>query len=216
MNDSTYSPIEQSNIEHIKTWWQRYGTLCLVVILLVSCASLAWQYWQRKQTAEFTQASARYEQLLMSLEAQKSEEIASRAQNLIEHYPKTDYAKLAAFFLAQQAVTAGQLQIAIDRLKWVTETSKTASIRQVARMRWARVLFAQQKYQEALTVLQTMDEAQYIAEIEAIKGDIYVAMGKIAEARLAYMQALKPLSKTAGLRSLVQMKLENLPMGVRP
>jgi predicted negative regulator of RcsB-dependent stress response len=207
---ATYDHAEQEQLEQLKDWWKRYGTATIVTIVIAVCAGMGWRYWDQVQERALVEASQTYENLLEAVAAEKPDAIDQRANDLIEKHPKTDYAKLAALFLAKQALIKNDVPKAVEKLRWVIDTAKTPALRQVARIRLARLLLADKKTDAALSELEKVDDAVYLPLINAVKGDVYTATEKFAEARLAYQQALKDLPKADQLRTSLQMKLDNL------
>jgi predicted negative regulator of RcsB-dependent stress response len=207
---NTYDHAEQEQLEQLKDWWKRYGIATIVTIVIAVCSGLGWRAWDQAQEKSLEQASQTYEALLASVVSEQPENIDQRANDLIDKHPKTDYAKLAALFLAKQALIKGDLSKAQEQLRWVIDTAKTPSMQQVARIRLARLLLAEKKPEEALSLLEKVDDKFYLPLINVVKGDIYTVTNKLAEARLAYQQALKDLPKTDQLRTTIQMKLDNL------
>jgi predicted negative regulator of RcsB-dependent stress response len=207
---ATYDHTEQEQLDELKDWWKRYGKATIITVIIATCLGFGWRYWNHLQEQSLEEASQTYEALLASVDSQRSIDIDQRANDLIDKHPKTDYAEMAALFLAKQAILNGDLSTAATKLRWVIETAKLPSTRQVARVRLARVLLADKKIDDAFSVLEKVDDVTWVPMIQAVKGDLYAATQKIAEARQAYQQALKDLPKTDPLIPVLQMKLENL------
>jgi predicted negative regulator of RcsB-dependent stress response len=75
----------------------------------------------------------------------------------------------------------------------------------------ARILLHQEFYDEALAVLD-VDPGSFSARYNEVRGDIYVEIGNSVSARMAYNAALTAQESDLVDRSLVQMKLEALPI----
>lgn len=211
---STYVT-EQEQIEQIKTWFKNHGTLLLIGIVIIAMAAFAWQRWQVSREQGRSQASMQYEQLLASMARHDEATIAKQAYALISHYPHSTYAKLANLLLARADVYQGKLDSAAGRLQDIIDTANMPALREMARIRLARVFLAQNKPEQALTLLQKEEvDKQYLAPATEAKGDALLALGKLNEARQAYHQALQLLPKFEVTWPLLQMKLDNLPSAV--
>jgi len=75
-------------------------------------------------------------------------------------------------------------------LRWASENSTESDVQHVAKLRLARILIAQKKYDEAEAALLIDHPAGFTAGYEELKGDLYVAKGEIAQARVAYDKAI--------------------------
>ncbi|MFU8798096.1 MAG: YfgM family protein, partial [Gammaproteobacteria bacterium] len=175
---NAYDHVEQEQLEELKDWWKNYGKATIITIVLAIAAGLSWRYWDQAQERHLEQASQTYEALLAAVDNGQAAEIDAHAHNLIEQYTKTDYASMAALFLAKEAVLKGDWDKAAEKLRWVIDTSKIAPTRQIARIRLARILLADQKIEEAFSMVEKIEDKAWIPLINAIKGDLYSASKK--------------------------------------
>jgi predicted negative regulator of RcsB-dependent stress response len=76
-------------------------------------------------------------------------------------------------------------------LRWASQNATETDIQHVANLRLARLLIAEQNYDEAETLLLAQHPAGFDAGYEELKGDLYVARGEIGQARTAYDKAIK-------------------------
>jgi len=201
---------ENEQVEQLKKWWHEYGTAALIGMFIAVVGGFGWHAWQQKQENILSHASMRYEQLLTNIVNNNAPAAEAGANRLIKVYSHTPYAQLAALQLARQAVYAGKLGQAEEKLFWLSKHGKSDALRSVANIRLARVLLADKKPQVALEVLTKNTNAAYLAAVEEIKGDIYVSLGKITEARKAYKNALKAFPALEVMQPLLQMKLDDL------
>lgn len=201
---------EQEQIARIKGWLQQNGLTLLIILALAATLSFGWHRWQSNKERALTHASVRYQQLLNDLAQNNITAAHDTADYLIKRYPQTAYASLAKLIQAKLAIDNKAFALANTQFDWVIKHAKSTSIKQIARIRKARVLLTLEQPQTALTLLQKIDEPGFIAMIEAVKGDSYNALGQIDNARVAYQIALQNLPTTQSMRPLIQMKLDNL------
>lgn len=202
------SDIEQ--IEQFKQWWHQYGKLILVVVLIGFVSSWGWRAWQKQHERLLQTASVVYERLLTSVIRDDQVTVQKQASRLFKHYPHTPYAQLAALILARKAVYDGDLEEAKLKLNWVVKHGETPALKELARIREARVLAATGKTKDALALLDKVDDKAYLPLVQETKGDIYVLMNNKAAARAAYQEALKILPAYEIMQPLILMKLDDL------
>lgn len=210
MNMNTYNMTEQEQIQFIKNWLKKYVPSIVLGIAIAFVASWGWRSWQHHKSQQAEQASALYEQLLANDNTQQPQMFTQLANNLQTNFSRTPYAALSGLLQARLAVDQGNLDLAHQKLVWVINNSKDQQIKDIAKMRSARVLMAQNKYQDALGLLETIQNKNYEVGIQIVKGDIYSVMGNVGEAKSAYQTALNNLPANAAIRPMVQMKLDNL------
>lgn len=203
---------EAEQIQAIKNWWRDYGKITIIALVVVLIASYGWRWYQIKQERLLQKASAIYERLLVAADNGDSASMEHAADRLSHHYENTPYAQLAALMLARQAIYQGKFDVAESKLKWIMRHGSNRSLRQVARIRYARLLLSDNKPTVALKLLKKTDDPGYEVLIEEARGDIFQAMGKVEDARVAYQKALAAFPEIEMMQPLLQMKLDNLPV----
>ncbi len=201
---------EQEQIELLKSWIKQYSVVILAGVLIAAVAITGWRYWQQRQNKILTHASAVYDEMLTMRAQNDSTSTLVQAQKLFSHYPQTTYGQMAAFMLARDAVIKKDYPEAEKRLNWIIEHSKIDSIRQIARIRLARTLIAENKPREAIKELQTVEDNSFNGLTDEVKGDAYLALNDTKMARQSYQQALDELPNADVIRPILRMKYDNL------
>lgn len=201
---------EQEQIQQLKNWIKQYGLTIVAGIALALAVTSAWHYWQAYRDKVLTHASAVYDEMLTARAQNNTSGSIAQAQKLLDHYPRTPYAQMAAFMLARDAVLKKNYPEAINQLNWVIDHSKNKSIREIARLREARILIAQQKPQDAINFLNKIDDKNFVGLVDEVKGDAYLAMNDKTSARNAYKLALSELPNAEVTRPILQMKFDTL------
>jgi predicted negative regulator of RcsB-dependent stress response len=208
---ATYDLEEQEQLATLKAWWNENGSLVLTTLSLVLVVFSAWQgwnYYQRKQAAE---ASALYEIAQTAARGGDLKQVRESAGAILEQYPRTAYAAMAALVSAKAHFQGGDLKTAHAQLAWVAENARDEGLQDIARLRLVSVMLDEKAYDEALKALEAKHGAAFDAQFLAAKGDVFVAQGKPEEARSAYTAALdKADAKDAGMRGLIQLRLDAL------
>lgn len=208
---ATYDLEEQEQLATLKAWWNDNGNLvmtALSMVLIVFAAWQAWSYFQRNQAA---QASALYDAVRKAAGASDLKQVRESAGAILEQYPRTTYAAMAALVSAKAHFQGGDLKTAHAQLAWVAENAKDEALQDIARLRLVSVMLDEKAYDDALKALDAKHGAAFDAPFLAARGDVLVAQGKKEEARGAYKAALdKADAKDAGLRGSIQLRLDAL------
>jgi predicted negative regulator of RcsB-dependent stress response len=201
---------EEQQVEALKKWWKANAGAVIVGVTIGLGVVFGWQYWLGYQKSQAEQASLQYDALTQALEKADFQKVHQQGQILLEQFPDSFYAALTAFKLARLAVEEGNTEAAIQQLQWVVNHTDQEAIKDIARLRLARVLLAAGRNADAQARLDQLTSAKFTSELEELKGDLYLALNEPAKARAAYQNALSAGSSNP----LLQMKLDNLPASV--
>jgi predicted negative regulator of RcsB-dependent stress response len=203
---------EHEQWEAIKSWWQENARMVITVVVIVSIATVGFRYWQSAQNDSKQQASILYDQLLNSVFTTNASEetMTSIAAELEKNFSKSPYASNAALFEAKAAIDKEDYPLAQEKLQWVIDNAKDSNMSQIARIRLARVLLAQNQAGKALDILSKVDNDIYLPIITMVKGDIYLTKDDKMAARTAYQDALNALPADQPIRQYLQIKSDQI------
>lgn len=208
---AVYDLEEQEQLDELKAYWKQYGNLILTVLTLVFATVAAFQAWNFHQRRQAAEASAMYANLQRAQSAKDAKQVKEVAGTILEKYPTTFYASMAALVAAKSAYESGDVKTAKAQLGWVTEHAKPEEFADIARLRLASLLLDEKDHDGALKLLEAKGNAAYAARYADLKGDVLVAQGKAGDAKIAYRAALTAISqKETALRDYVQQKLDSL------
>ena len=208
---AAYDLEEQEQLAALKAWWQENGTAVIAAICAALIGLAGWQGWNYYQRNQATQASSLYNVAQKAARAGDLKRVKESAGAIIEGYPRTTYAAMAAMVSAKVHFENGDLKTARAQLAWVAENAQDEGLRDIARLRLASVMLDEKAYDDALNTLELKHAAAYDALYLAAKGDVLVAQGKKDDARTAYQAALdKAGAADAALRASVQLRLDAL------
>lgn len=205
-----YDLEEQEKIDGLKSWWEAYGTLTIIVVatFLASIGGVqAWNYYQKQQVEQAAELYASLREIEAGGDPKK---IGDAANLLMQGFPGSGYASRAALISARASFEQGDVQGAKSRLQWTLDNSKEDELKDLVRLRLAGILLDEGKYDEALRLLETKPGESFAGLYADLKGDVLTAAGKVAEARTAYQTALDKLGKKGTYQNIVQMKLDAL------
>ena len=211
---SAYDLEEQEQLAELKAWWKTNGNTVLGAAIAVLLAVAAWNGWSWYQRAQSAQAGGLYDTLQKAARANDLKATRDAAGAILESYPRTTYAPLAALTSAKVHFQAGDLKTARAQLGWVVDHARNAQLRDIARLRLVNVLIDDGAPDEALKVLDAKPDPAFEALFAAARGDVLVLEKKPAEARTAYRSALdKASDKDGTLRESLRLKLDALGEG---
>lgn len=203
---------EEEQVAALKDWWKANGSSIITGVIAAIIIVGGWNFWQSYQQDKITRASSLYEQLIKAGAAKKLDSVDKIASKLDTEYNSTAYASYALLFQAKAKVEEQDLVAARELLQLAVLSTDDGELQHVARTRLIRVLLALQEYEQGLEIIANVDQSSlggFEAIYEELKGDLYVAMARVGEARTAYQAAL-----TAGQSSpLLQFKLDDLTSG---
>jgi predicted negative regulator of RcsB-dependent stress response len=200
---------DKEQIQMLKDWWKQYGSSILFALFALVVINFGWRYWQQYKHRRADYASITYTQMLVAAEQHKDDEAKLYADRLIKHYKKSAYAGLAALMQSKLAVKKGDFKLALEPLQFVIKNSSDNALRQLARIRAARILIETKQPQKAIDMLAITDDDAYLAEISEIQGDALLKLGKTTEAKQAYQKA-KTTSVGDAEPPLLQLKMQQL------
>jgi predicted negative regulator of RcsB-dependent stress response len=208
---ATYDLEQQEKLAEFKAWWDKYGNTIVLAVALGLLAFAAIRGWDAYKRSQSVKASVVYSQMEKAAKEKDAKKLNDLAGVILEDYPRTAYAPLAAFTSAKFHVEQGDRKTARAQLEWVVEHAREEQVAAIARVRLAHVLLDMQAYDEAIKVLDGAHPAAFEAQFAEARGDVYVAQGKKSEARAAYeaAYAATPPSENPA-RELLRLKLDVL------
>lgn len=208
---------EEEQIEAIKRWWKDYGTTLVIAAVVGIGGFFAWNQYQNHQVEKARETSAVYEKFAAAVtefEGDLTDEQTAKAKQLaldvIAQDESSLYADFAQLYLAKVAVQQQDYVAAKTSLEKVIDQGSNESIKELARLRLARVHIAAGEADQALNLLSAKASPAYAAAYAEAKGDVLLAQERLAEARTAYEAALQALGTAQPMRrNLVQLKIDN-------
>jgi predicted negative regulator of RcsB-dependent stress response len=197
---------EKEQIEAIKRWWNANGKSVILGVVIGLAIAGGGKWWLARQQSRAEFASDQYEQVLQAAQKGSTASALERGGRLLDNLPTSNYAALTALVLAKIKVDQSDWDGARYYYQWVVEHTSIAPLKDIARMRLARVLLAKGDAAGALQTVETVDMKAFPLPGQELKGDILLAMNKRDEARKAYSAAIAADSGGAD-QSRLQMKL---------
>lgn len=197
---------DDEQLESLKSWWKTNGLSVITGIVIGLAIVLGWQYWSSRQASQAEQAAQHYMALLQAVQRSDPDQTRQQFRVLRDDFADSAYAVLAALQLARLDVENNDKAAALEHLQWALDHTGQEEIKAIARLRLARVLLAEGRHADAEAQLDRIQG--FTAEVEELRGDLYLARNEPDKARLAYQTALTAAGSGG---ALLQIKLDNLP-----
>lgn len=200
---------EEEQVAAIKRWWKENGTSTIAGVVVGIVLIASWNVWESNVKEKGHQASALYDQLQISFSKDNIESVQKLAEKINSEHGDSAYATYAALLLAKTKVQQNDLEAAKSILETQMNGAESNALRNVARLRFVRLLLASGENEKGLQLIAEADQTAikgFSASYDELKGDLYVKLDRLGEARTAYQSALR-----AGAKSpLLQFKLDDV------
>jgi predicted negative regulator of RcsB-dependent stress response len=201
---------EQEQWERAKAW---VGELWIYIVGGVAIGgAVLWGWGWNKERIEkrSIEASARYEEAIEAFTRSDKTRGNQLVEELNREYQATPYAALATLWAARTQVESNELDKAAAGLKSVMDTASDPELRNVARLRLARVQAAQGKYDDALATLKVDDPGEFATRLADTRGDVLLAKGDRDGALREYLAARTGEDRGQVDRELLDLKIRDL------
>lgn len=188
MEDNFLTDDQQA--DQVKSWLRQNGPFLVAGVVMGLGGLFGWNQWQQYQQQQAEAASVLYDQLLHSVSDQQLDTAVEQLHQLESEFSSSAYVDQARLSMAGLYVSRSKPDEAIAQLQRVTDQSAADEISYIARLRLARLLSSVDRHDEALKVLSVSGTGAFAPLFHDVRGDVYYAMGKQAEARSEYEQAL--------------------------
>jgi predicted negative regulator of RcsB-dependent stress response len=194
----------------IRKWWDANGTTLIVTVVLAIVAVVGWRWYNEHVESRDLAASAEYQRYLEARQrGAKPDEIAATAATIDKDFPSSSYRAFTLLYRSHDAVVGDDLPKATEYLETVIKDASDAHLRDIARLRLARLQLQTNNYDGALATLRAVGGEGFRSYAAELKGDILVAQHKPDEAREAY-QAAKNAADPNDPQPVLNMKLVDL------
>jgi predicted negative regulator of RcsB-dependent stress response len=205
-----YDLDEQEQLASLKAWWNAYGNLLTWVITIALAGYAGWNAWNYYQRSQALEASQLFEEVQKAATLKDVAKMQRAATDMESKYARTAYAQMSGLLAAKTAYEGNDLKAAKAQLQWVIDHAIDDEFKFIAKLRLAGVLLDEKAYDEGLKLMAGDFPAEFAVVAADRKGDLLMAQNKPAEARVAYQAALDKSDKKSPVRSLIQLKLDDL------
>jgi predicted negative regulator of RcsB-dependent stress response len=207
---------DDEQLEAVKHLIAEYAPWLIGGVLVGAAVFFGIRYFQNYTNERAYKAAAQFSAMTAALQANDYTKSRQIADGLIKDYASSPYADQAQLTLARLDVDDGRLDKAGAPLTQVMNGSKDTELRQIARVRLARILTDQGKPDEAIKTLAEPIPAAFAARYHEVRGDAYAAKKDIPDALTEYRAALGAADASGVNTSLLELKIQDLGAAPAP
>jgi predicted negative regulator of RcsB-dependent stress response len=153
-----------------------------------------------------------YETLFEAVAEGDTDDAEEAASELYDDYASTVYPAQARLAMARLYMDKSRDKDAADSLRAIVDAEPESELGLIARLRLAKVLLYQNKPQDVIDLLGSLDDSAFTPRYSEVIADAHVMLGQYSEARDAYLLAMADSATMPTVdRVLVQMKFDDLP-----
>lgn len=208
---STYIT-EQEQVDAIKAFFKKHSRLIALGLLVLLILLTGYRYFSWRHENIRLQASTLYDSLMNASAHQDTKQISAFSETLIQNYGTTIYADFARLILAKYEVESGNLDKAKVSLSAVLSTANSMTVRQIARIRLARILLSEKQQKKAMQILSIIDDKHYQSLVDELYGDIYLSLNDRDQAQAFYQKAKIAGEHQGRVSELLPFKLSALSL----
>ena len=188
--------------QQIKQWIKDNGMQIIAGVVLGLGGIWGMGAYQQYQDEQAANARTLYLSIANSpLNAQVFDQLSN------EH-TDSGYLEQAGFILAKAAVNNKDYNKALEHLRPISASSDVINA-DIAKLRMAAIHLELGNFDQSLELLKTSND-KFSGLYAQLMGDVYLASGKVADAKKHYQLALSQISKDSELQSFINIKLNDL------
>ena len=200
---------EQEQLDKLKHFWEKWGTLITTVVVLALLAFAGWRGYQWYESNQAVKASALYDQIQADADAGDTAKLANSLKLMQDDFASTTYGQHAGLLAAQVFLEKGQAEQSRAALGVVAEKGPDKGLQGLARLQLAQQMIGEKQFEQAQQQLQQVD-ASYAALVADLTGDIHTLQNQQPQAIEAYTRAWRELDSNLAYQQMVGIKLTAL------
>ncbi len=200
---------DDEQLEAVKHMFKEYAPWIIGGLVLGLGGWYGIQFYRSHHNERALQAAAQFEQMTFAMQADDRNKSRAIADGLVKDFPSSPYADQAQLAIARMSVEDGHSADAVAPLTQVMDNSKDAELKQIARLRLARVLIDQGKPDDSIKLLAAGTPGSFAGRYHEVHGDALYAKKDIAGAIAEYNAALSAGDGGAD-SALLELKLADL------
>ena len=200
---------EQEQLDKLRHFWEKWGTLITTVVVLALLAFAGWRGYQWYESNQAVKASALYDQIQADADAGDTAKLANSLKLMQDDFASTTYGQHAGLLAAQVFLEKGQAEQSRAALGVVAEKGPDKGLQGLARLQLAQQMIGERQFEQAQQQLQQVD-ASYAALVADLTGDIHALQNQQPQAIEAYTRAWRELDSNLAYQQMVGIKLTAL------
>lgn len=200
---------DQQQAARVRSWFREYAPTAILAVAIGIGGYFGYTQWQVHQDRQAAEASELYEDFRAAIESDDLDSAGTLLESLVANYEGSGYADHARLLMAKEYVDTTQPSLAEQELQAVIETTSNGDLRQLARLRLARVYLYMDRPEDGLEALNSdVYSPAWRQLLEDMRGDLHQALGQTEAARAAYQAALEHSGQIDA--AWIRLKLDHL------
>ncbi len=193
----------------MRAWWSDYGTYVVAGVVLGAGLLFGLNYYNTSKANAEAEASALYDTLAGHVAEGRLDDAEATIADLNATFADTAYAQQAKLAMARLYMDSNRDADAANVLRELVDSASVFA--PVARLRLAKILQYQEKYDDVLALLDGQDGNGFKARYAEARGDALSSLERYDDARAEYLTALADNGQTVDT-TFLQLKLLDLPV----
>lgn len=200
---------DQQQAARVRGWVREYAPAAIVAVVIGFGGYFGYTQWQAQKERRAAEASDLYEEFRGALDENDQDSANDLLARMASDFEGSAYVDHARLLMAKEYVDTIRPSMAEEELQSVIATTDNGDLRQLARLRLARVYLYMDRPEDGLTALEgEAHSSSWERLTEDMRGDLHQALGQIEEARTAYRAALDLSGQVDA--GWIRMKLDHL------
>ena len=182
---------DQQQAARVRGWVREYAPAAIAAVVIGFGGYFGFTQWQVQKERSAAEVSDLYEEFRDTLENGSQDSAKELLQQMATGFEGSGYVDHARLLMAKEYVDTTRPSMAEEELKSVIATTGNGDLRQLARLRLARVYLYMDRPEDGLATLAGEAYSPAWEQLtEDMRGDLHRALGQNEEARTAYQAAL--------------------------
>ena len=179
----------------------------LIIFLLIVLIVFVFSFVTFNKKEQLSSKELKYEQIIKKINAKENQDLTDIEEFIIEN--KNIYGTLSSLYLAKKYVLNDKLDKAFIQLNNSLEYTKEENLRNILKIRMAKIKIQQKKHSEAMNILNEIKDENWTSIVENMKGDIFIQDKKIKKAKSAWEKS-KLLQQSVTSQEIINMKINQI------
>ena len=201
---------QEQQIDAIKTFWRKYGTILTISLVIVFGGLGGWHYYKSAHSASQENASQAYSNLMMKFQVKGIDGERNEMQEFVNNNKHNSYGVLVSLLLVKEFVKQKDYKQAISQLIALQSNNRYLPLNPVINLRLAKIQLAFGKLDAALKTIALITQPSFAVKSNQIKGLIYLNKGDKVKAYYAFKLAVE--QSHGNVDPLLQMQFNDVTL----